>query len=227
MAVVVTGGVADVPPQKKRTARRLSHRWAVCYLDTSKHVTAVEVIITHEQIACKLAPIEVTAQIFGDIVQHSAILCKLLGKIFFARPLTAIGFTEIFKNAILTPCALIGEVSVKSLLLILIEFSILTNKVKCALVQTALAIPLTAEIFKIEKCEFGVSLITVQVTAHCHKLIVIGELGKVKPCAIQRPATIIFVVSADEHGRIALSVITLVIIEIVNINLNIIEIGGA
>lgn len=122
MAVVVTVAVADVPPKKREPLRAALLVGAVRYgLVTAENVTAIEVEITHEQISCVLAPIEVITQIFGDIVQHIALLCNMLGKIFLAFPLAHISLTEIIKNALIITAgkASITDICLESLFVII------------------------------------------------------------------------------------------------------------
>lgn len=107
MAVVVTVAVADVPPKMRKAALLRLSRWAMSYdLQAAEHKTAFKVVIIDEQITGKGGIIEVRLQKLGCAFQHAAIIYKLLGIFFFARPLAAIGFTEIVENgAIITAAA--------------------------------------------------------------------------------------------------------------------------
>lgn len=119
--------VASVPPQKKP---HCCGSWCGgrCCLHAAENETAIEVIIIDEQITGKSLVIEIRLQKLGCALQHSAIFGKLLGILFFIRPLAAIGFTEIVENgAIITAAAEGCHIDLKGFTLIVIEFGKLTD----------------------------------------------------------------------------------------------------
>ena len=184
----------------------------------------MEIVIIAEKVIGITLEIKIILHALGQIVEHSALLNDMAGEIFFAIPFALIGITEIL-NA---DAAIASDIQ-KCLIgfaLILIEFGKLLDKVKNVLAENVLGIPFFGEILVILAHQLGVSLITMQETAHGAKLIIIGELGNIKPCA-ENATTGVFVKTSHIYGRIASVVIVLVIIKVIDlniINLNIIEI---
>ncbi len=98
-----------------------------------------------ENISCESLDVKVITQVRGHLSIIAAILGKLLGVIFFAVELSAIGITELIKEivAVSVTAVLAIEESLESLLLILIKLGELAYIVEILLGERTLAVELT------------------------------------------------------------------------------------
>ena len=119
----------------------------------------------------------------------------MAGEVFFAVPVTAVGFLEAVEFVVKL------HVVVHGILIVLVaQLAVFLDVVEVVLVESALAVPLAGESLVVLEHQLRVFLVGVNRLAEVDELVVVVEAAEVYPQATERAVVVLAVSTAIDGG---------------------------
>ena len=167
--------------------------------DGAEHViVGAHRVVVHEQVASEGFVVEVAGEVAHRPFEVVAFLDDVPGEVFFAVPLSAVGFLEVVEFVVELHVVIDGLLTV-----LVAHIRIFEDMVEVVLRHEALVVPLAGEALVVLSHQFGVFLVGVDRLAEVDKIVVGVEAAEVNPQTADAFLTAVFAVCAAVDAGIA------------------------